>query len=287
MRIPPYWAQARHQGKDARGRTHAFTACGWSFSSLREAQEEALARAIRVFERVTSGQPPGRYEYHDRPIKEEIVQEVRDAVTVIALVTRNRYGALVLNCSNVLFVDVDLPALRPSGLVDALLLAFSRRRREVRREALAQAAIGQVEQWAAGHPDRRFRLYRTKEGLRLLFTDRPYEPTSPETTAILAELKADPLYVKLTQKQECFRARLTAKPWRCGCPSPPGGYPWLSSEAERAFRQWERTYAERDAGFRVCDLVREFGSPAASGAVRTIVALHDRETRVTARAPLA
>ena len=33
-----------------------------------------------------------------------------------------------------------------------------------------------------------------------------------ETAAILAELQADPLYVNLTRKQECFRARLTAKP---------------------------------------------------------------------------
>jgi hypothetical protein len=169
---------------------------------------------------------------------------------------------LVLNCANVLFVDVDFPRSQSLGFLESILLAFSRKRREARREATVQAKIGEVEQWAGRNPDRSLRLYRTKEGLRLLFTDRLYNPTADETSAILAELKADPLYVTLTRKQECFRARLTSKPWRCGHPRPPNSFPWDSPEAEAAFRKWEDAYTKNDAKYKVCDLIREFGSPA-------------------------
>jgi hypothetical protein len=287
MRIPPFWARARYEGTDSRGRSRTFVGCGWSFSSLQEAKNDASARARRIFELITRGERPDRYEYHDRPIKEEIVEEISDDGARIAVVTRNRYGALVLNCSSVLFVDVDFPRLRPAGILQSVMLAFSCKKREAKRQAVAQSAIQRVEKWAGDNPDHAFRLYRTREGLRLLFTDNLYDPMGEDTASLLFELKADPLYVKLTQKQECFRARLTSKPWRCGSPRPPSGFPWDDAEAERAFRQWEAVYEKRDSGFKACELVREFGTQAEIASLRTIVDIHDRESRITADAPLA
>lgn len=287
MKIPPYWAKARYDGTDKKGRACTFVGCGWSFSSFQEAQNEAMARARRIFEFVIRGQKPARYEYHDRPIKEEVVQEICHDGSPIAIMTRNRYGALVLNCGNALFVDIDFPSPKPSGFVEGVMLAFSRKKREAKRYALAQTAVAQVERWAARNPDRGLRLYRTKEGLRVLFTDRLYDPTSDETASILAELKADPLYVTLTRKQECFRARLTSKPWRCGSPHPPSSFPWDDAQAEAAFRRWEAAYTKLDAGFKVCELIREFGPPAEIGSLRTIVDVHDRGVRIAANAALA
>jgi hypothetical protein len=287
MRIPPYWAKARYEGEDHKGRQKAFVGCGWSFSSPQEAWNEASARAKRIFDLITRGKKPARYEYHDRPIREEIVEEVRDNGSPIAIVTRNRYGALILNCSNALFVDVDFPSPRPTGLLDALLMAISRKKREAKRQALAMATIHQVEQWAGLNPAHGFRLYCTKGGLRLLFTGNLYEPTSTETASILSGLHSDPLYVTLTLKQECFRARLTSKPWRCGCTRPPTSFPWENAEDENAFRQWEADYTRRDAEFKVCDLIAEFGPPAAIDSLRMIVDIHDRGSRIEADAPLA
>jgi hypothetical protein len=43
-----------------------------------------------------------------------------------------------------------------------------------------------------------------------------FDPTSAITLAALRELGSDPKYVQLAKAQECFRARLTPKPWRCG-----------------------------------------------------------------------
>lgn len=287
MKIPPYWAKSRYEGTDPQGRSHAFVACGWSFSSLREAEKEGAARARRIFDLITRGQTPDRYEYHDRPIKEEILNEVSDGGSPIAVITRNRYGALVLNCRNVLFVDVDFPKPKPTGFVEALLMMFSRSKRDARRQAVVQETIGQVEEWARRNPPHTFRLYRTKEGLRLLFTGKLYDPTSPETASILRELGADPLYVKLTEKQECFRARLTSKPWRCGCPRPPSTFPWDDARSESEFRQWEAAYSRRDAEYKVCELIAEFGDGPLIAPLKTIVDLHDRSSRIEASAPLA
>ena len=287
MKIPPFWAKARYQGRDEKGRVQTFVGCGWSFSSLEDARGQAEARARRIFELITRGRKPERYEYHDRPIREEIIKEITADGAPIAIVTRNRYGALVLNCSRALFVDIDFPRPQPTGFLGGVLLAFSRRRREARRQDLVQTAIQAVERWAARHPGHGFRLYRTREGLRLLFTDQLYEPTSDQTASILSELKADPLYVRLTQKQECFRARLTAKPWRCGSPRPPCAFPWDDPKAEKAFRQWEAAYTKCDAGFKVCELVKAFGPQPEIAALQTIVDVHDQGARITADAPLA
>lgn len=287
MRIPKYWARANYKGKDQKGCPHTFIATGWSFISIQEARDEASARAKRIFESITAGRKPERYEYHDRPIQEEVLKEIRDGDVTIAVVTRNRYGALILNCTNALFVDVDFPRPQSRGLLDNIMLAFSRKRRQVRQQAAAKAKIDDIAQWAHRHRDRSFRLYRTKEGLRLLFTDRLYDPIAKETENLMSELQADPLYMTLTRKQECFRARLTSKPWRCGISRPPNSFPWDDSKAEADFRKWEATYMKHDAEFKVCDLIREFGKPATVESLKSIIDVHDRESRVTADTELA
>ncbi|MDD5704744.1 MAG: hypothetical protein PHR35_02385 [Kiritimatiellae bacterium] len=287
MNIPRFWAKGICQGEDTRGRKCRFVANGWSFASLQEAREEASRRARRVFEIITAGRTPKQYEYLDRPIREEIVREIGDGNAPAAIVTRNRYGALVLNCAGVMFVDVDYPPPRARGLLERIKLAFSPKLRDDEWQAAAKARIEQVEQWAGRNPGRGFRLYRTKEGLRLLFTDRLYDPASDATAATLSELDADPLYVRLTRKQQCFRARLTSKPWRCDCSCPPNAFPWETPEAEAKYRNWQETYAKRDAQYKVCELVREFGAPADNETIKTIVDVHDRETRISADARLA
>ena len=287
MNIPPYWARAEYKGTGRDGHAQSFVASGWSFTSLQEARDAAAARARRIFELLSSGRELRRYEYHDRPIREEILKQLGAEDSPIALVTRNRYGALVLNCRNVMFVDVDFGTPSAVGRLESLFGVFSRKRREERQRAVMAAQTAKVEAWAARNPARGFRLYRTKEGLRLLFTDRLYEPLSDETAATLADLEADPLYVKLTRKQECFRARLTSKPWRCGAARPPVTFPWESVQAEVRYRKWEADYTKREARFRVCALLKVFGPEAGDPTIRTIIEAHDRGTRVEAQAELA
>ena len=90
-----------------------------------------------------------------------------------------------------------------------------------------------------------------------------------------------------SQKQECFRARLTSKPWRCGSSRPPCGYPWNDAGEESRFRKWEIAYAQCDSTFKVCDLIAEFGRPAELPTIKRIIDIHDQGSRVESRAPLA
>jgi hypothetical protein len=192
-----------------------------------------------------------------------------------------------LNTSQVLFADVDFPRPASGGLIDSILALFSPKRRDAKRQAVIAETIGRVESWAKENPARGFRMYRTREGLRLLFTDKLYEPKSDETAAILSGVQADPMYVKLTQAQECFRARLTAKPWRCGCTRPPASFPWANAKAEEVFRKWERQYTQTDASYRACEFVRQVGQAAGIPEIDTVAAAHDRGARASSNAPLA
>lgn len=287
MKIPTYWSKARHPSDSSTGHTDGVIACGWSFSSLEDAKKQAALRAKHVFDLVTKGQKPDTYDYLDRPVKEEIIEDVSDGTSQIALITRNRYGALVLNSANVLFADVDFPSANPSGFLESLVFIFMPKKRDEKRKAMILETGQRIAQWAQSNPTRSFRLYRTLNGLRLLFTDKLYDPTSKETLTILRALASDPMYIKLTQKQECFRARLTAKPWRCGCTRPPNSYPWDSAESERAFRQWEKQYTSTEAKFRACEFIKAFGVMADIAAVKTIATTHDHLSRIESTVPLA
>ena len=133
---------------------------------------------------------------------------------------------------------------------------------------------------------RNYRLYRTLAGLRLVLTDRSYDPCAAETVQLLEELQSDPLYVRLTQNQECFRARLTPKPWRCRCAKPPATYPWTSVEKEQAQRAWEQTYAECARGYATCELLHQAGRPGEETIAR-VLKVHDHHACGAAGLPLA
>ena len=284
MRIPPYWARGTYSGADGKGRTRIFWACGWSFDSLAAAKKDAAARARRISDLLSMGGRPDSYDYLDRPLREEIVQSLRHGDEEIAVITRNRYGALVLNSPSVCFVDVDFPIVRSQGLLDAIVLLFSPKRRRQRALAGQEKTVQAVRRWAEGNPMRSFRLYRTSAGLRLLFTDRLYDPTSAETATLLSELGSDLLYRRLTLKQECFRARLTPKPWRCGCVRPPNSYPWDAPDAEQAYRRWQGDYETKSEPYTTCRLIETRGGGPAGEHIGTVVSLHDR---YTCRAPEA
>ena len=276
MNIPPFWARERLTDTDENGRTETFTACGWSFHSLEQARSEAKSRARRIFDLLTSGQKPKAYEYGDRPIREEIADSIDIGSDQPVIITRNRYGALVLNTPSVFFADVDFPQPVPGGFVEAMLWLFMPGRKETRRQNLREHTLSRIDAWSIRNPDHRFRLYRTHSGLRLLFIDRLYEPGSEEVSRILTELGSDPLYKKLTEKQKCYRARLTAKPWRCGVGLPPSSFPWDDSESEQSCRRWETKYTDVCQGFTTCVLTEKYSANSNHPVVGHVVRIHDQ-----------
>lgn len=263
MKLFRYWARADapvHESWSVR-------ACGASDTSL----EDARANARRIAERTAAvfagGELPGEYDYLDRPIREEIVRRVGDAAAPLAVLTRNAYGALVLNTERVLFADLDHPRDARPGCLAGLFGAKSKQ--------VDDAIVERVRALTARDNRVGVRLYRTAAGFRCLVTHRTFDPTSDETGALFARLATDPLYVRLCRAQECFRARLTPKPWRCGLRRPPSRFPWDTEEQERAQRRWEEGYERDSASFSTCALVASFGNALVHPDVAPILALHD------------
>ncbi len=276
MRIPRHWTKASYTGRNLEGKELTCTAWGWSFDGLARAKDDARARAQRVFDSLLNGRQPSSYDYSDRPLREEIVDSMRQGDKDLAVITRNRYGALVLNTASVLFVDIDFPRIEPEGLLDAILLSLSGSRRKSRRSAIAERTLESVRDWSQRHSNHAFRIYRTFAGLRLLFVDSLYDPSSEQVSRILDELDSDPLYRTLTAKQECFRARLTPKPWRCKAHVPPNQYPWADERDERLYRDWEDRYAQATETYKVCELLETYGSPTSNSEIEAVQQIHDQ-----------
>ncbi|MGP5210372.1 hypothetical protein ACTXJ5_06220 [Psychrobacter alimentarius] len=71
-----------------------------------------------------------------------------------------------------------------------------------------------IQKRVASHPKESFRLYETPAGFRIIATHDTAVPNDDLVTQWFAYFHADANYVRLCQAQQCFRARLTAKPWR-------------------------------------------------------------------------
>jgi hypothetical protein len=197
----------------------------------------------------------------------------------VAVITRNSYGALVLNAARAMFIDIDLPENKPAGGLQKL---FGGKSPTPEAEALSR-----IQQWAARRPDNGVRVYRTAAGLRGLVTSYPFHPADGEAQQILHTLGSDPLYITLCRAQESFRARLTPKPWRCGLPNPPGAFPRETPQAEHRHQQWVQRYTSTFPQFAVCRFIAHYGDERLHPTIAPIVALHDKHALAARELPLA
>jgi hypothetical protein len=275
MRIPKYWANDEQTVSDESGERASFSCWRWSDNSVAEAKEWARISAREIAWRLLRREHLDRYGYGERPMREEIVRPIADSEGAeIAVITRNAYGALVLNVARVMFMDIDFPMIKPRSLWQKW---FGRQPRAEVQTPEVQT-LQSVEQWAANHPQLGLRIYRTFAGLRCLVTNTTFEPADSATLALLQSVKCDPLYVTLCRQQACFRARLTPKPWRCRLPLPPSRFPWDSRELEERYRQWENLYQRGAESYAVCRLIKQLGPTETHPEVATVLALHDQYT---------
>src|SRR6185437_11448436 len=104
MKIPRFWARSESQSA-GRGQPPLAVGCWkWSDVSVEEARRLADARALELGRILREGRPLDRYLYGEQPLREEVIRTIQPEVAVI---TRNRYGALVLNAARAMFIDVD------------------------------------------------------------------------------------------------------------------------------------------------------------------------------------
>ena len=276
MNFPKFWAL---------GRSGAFMSWRWSNTSLEEAQSAAAQSAQRLAELWTQGKRRlETYGYPDRPMREPMLQEIRNAEGELsAVITRNSYGCHILNTARAMFVDVDLPETRvkSGGLFGAL---FGRKAEPPPDPA--HAVLTTAEDWAKRHPGWNWRIYRTAGGVRLLATHALFDPKDQACQDVFAAMGTDYLYMKLCQTQECFRARLTPKPWRCDTRNPPNRWPFKDHSAELVFAGWDAKYQSSCNGKATCKLLSQ-GNGQVHPELAPLVTLHDEMTRATSSLPLA
>lgn len=325
MIVPQYWAEARAQLRQ-QGRQMTVRRFGWSDVSQAEAQESAEQRAQEALQRRWAGaklmqrEPKVSYNGADGvPIREEIVAR-HDPVVI----TRNSYGARCLNTPDVLFADIDFEQMASfrlvlvslallvtaallvgrqfdsKGLIAVLLLVavFAAStlagwllRLKLRFNGGAEGlARKRIHRFVAANPDWNLRLYRTPAGLRVLATQRTFAPDDPAVTRFFAALGADLRYVRMCLRQQCFRARVSAKPWRIGIDHHlrprPGVWP-VAAERLAERREWVERYEAAARAYAACSYIESVGSGVVEPAVAQVQQLHDELSGASSRLPIA
>ncbi len=278
--------------------------------------QEALARMGQPGEpRARENHPCGYNGADGLPICEEVLDKRGSAV-----LTRNSYGAHCLNTPDVLFADVDyarhdagagrggvifllllggisllagwLSAAITIGLMLlALLLFFAYQHWANRPQAQHQRALRRIHTFAQQHPDWALRVYQTPAGLRVLVTHRPFLPNAPEVQTLFDALRVDPVYRRMCQVQQCFRARVSAKPWRMGITPhivPNARIPWPVPPHHAQHRaNWVAAYEQAAQQHAACRFIESLGPASVDLNVRPVLAWHDELSRARSALPLA
>lgn len=290
------------------------------------AEEMARQRASEALDRILSGEALPRRERRTGyggafglPIREEVLE--RHGPDVI---TRNSYGAQCLNTPHLLIADVDFTdgaswtliiatfgvlmvlaiaaanhfdstAAFLSGLLAAVMLAYPL---ALRLRAAAVRFTGgneaharrRVEAAMKSRPGWGARLYRTPAGMRVIVPHAAFDPRSPEVQKLFEDLRVDPVYALMCRNQNCFRARLTAKPWRIGIGRhvKPRSGTWPVAPEKMAERQeWVARYEPHAAEYSACRYLVTVGSSYVAQKLVGTLRLHDERAGARAGKPLA
>ena len=328
MIIPEYWSEARVQHRED-NRQVTIRRWGWSLESDQEAAKMAEQRAQEALAIVLQGKPIERREvrvpYNGAdgfPIREEVISRHANSV-----ITRNSYGALCLNTENVLISDIDLEEFQSTGFLIATFLAIvsgflfgyyqssillgigvfialliaafvvqgivDRQRKihfEKSTEGRALSARNKIVRFSETHTEWGMRLYRTPNGFRVIVTHRTFDPDAPEVQAFFESTDVDPQYRFMCKNQKCFRARLTAKPWRIGMTDRmrprPGVWP-LSPDKLAIRNEWISRYEKKVVRFAACRFVETIGRKIEDPTVAAVVQLHDEVCQAKGNLPIA
>lgn len=271
MRIFQFWT--RVEGSiTVEGKSRRVQVFGGSNYSAEAAARDAETRLARVRARIAGRADRQADDSYEADIREEVIERIDDR----NVITRNRYGAEVLNSSEVLFIDIDEPRL---GFWDL----FRGRPQGGRK---TERIVEQVKKLVLTAPELRgfgVRLYETHSGVRAIVTGRHFDPKAESTAQLLRRFNADWLYSALCRRQGCFRARLTPKPYRMKCRTHKVVFP-RSTEAEAAeHRAWVAEYDQLGKKHATCRLICSIGHDVRDA----IVDRHDRETGASSGLKLA
>jgi hypothetical protein len=153
------------------------------------------------------------------------------------------------------------------------------------------AARARIDRFIHQHPQWHLRLYRTPSGLRALAMHDVFAPSDHAVTDVFQTLGADKVYARMCRNQNCFRARLTAKPWRIGIGEhlrpQPGVWP-VAPDKLGLRDAWVARYEQVAERYAACAYIESVGSVGqAHPRALAVQQLHDTLTRAGSGLPIA
>ncbi len=267
MKIFKHWT-AEKKRINLQGSDTEITTYGGSNASIEESALRAKEKMEKVIRKING--ESGIFDDYQVEIREEILQTLDDKT----IITRNRYGAQVMNAENLMFLDIDKPKASLGGF-------FKKSSPEQDKEKI----FDMVRKLAAAskYQGLVFRVYETYQGARVIVLGKNFDPQDRATLDMMNEFNCDKLYATLCKKQACFRARLTPKPRRIKMESYKVRYPREGMDG--AFESWLQKYESASRHYSVCRFVEQIGVSAVG--TTEAVRIHDELTGATARQPLA
>ncbi len=258
MKIYTYWATGK--ARVSVGNEEKEIKC-YGGSNLSE--DDALIKAEEKIEKIKNriAGHPHVFDDYQVEIREEIVRKINEN----AAITRNRYGAQILNIEDQMILDIDRPRFSFWDWFKKQTSAKSKAKiidmvRTLSKKPIYQGCT--------------FRIYETHKGIRVIVPGKKFDPKSAAVSDMMKEFNCDALYALLCKKQDCFRARLTPKASRMKLRGHKVTFP-RNSEEEEKFRNWLREYETTSQNFSVCKFIEQIGPDCL---MTEAVQLHDEIT---------
>ena len=265
MKIYKYWTLEKRTIQ-IDGLTQEIHCYGGSNVSVEDAAQKAIEKMKKIERKIKGDKTV--FEDYEVEVREEILQTIHED----AVITRNRYGASVLNVETLLILDIDKPK---ASFGDMFKKKNSQQDKAKIFDMVRKLASSSKYQGLG------FRLYETAHGARVIVTGRDFDPRDSSTIKLMDEFNCDKLYTLLCQKQGCFRARLTPKPGRMKMRGYRVKFP---READAALDQWISTYERESQNYSVCKFIEQIGGTSLGS---DVIRLHDEITKAHTHLKLA
>ena len=105
----------------------------------------------------------------------------------------------------------------------------------------------------------------------------------------MSAIGSDKLYMRMCRNQNCFRARVSPKPWRIGVDHikpRPGVWP-IRKERLPDRHRWVENYTRKSAGFAACRFVKTLGTGRNDRKCEQVRTVHDRLCKADSASPIA
>ena len=155
------------------------------------------------------------------------------------------------------------------------------------------ARLKSLWHWQKENPDASIRVYETFAGYRAILTHKKYASDDESIKTLMKLTKTDKLYQMLCQTQGCYRARLTAKPWRMsikqGTTIDPIIWNPLAENEARDEKEltWLNEYNVLSHCFAACKYLETWGSEFINKEINEVVKMHDKKSNAKKDLPLA